>query len=236
MLDSIVNSAEGPGTVGSYGIKDLRAKIETTPLISNGFKNFLLQSIDDSQENIIEFRSRIEQWYDKSNERISGIYKRKAQWNILFLSLVITVALNADSVAFLRFFTNNPEQAQSVATLAERVTNDSLIIEKIENIKTQSNESDQELTPDEFSKIVSNIKSENIEYLKILEETKIPLGWNKSDLGYPSDFYSWLTKVLGLLITVLAVSLGAPFWFDTLNKLTNLRSSGNLKASQKGKG
>jgi hypothetical protein len=28
------------------------------------------------------------------------------------------------------------------------------------------------------------------------------------------------------LLTVFAVSLGAPFWFDLLNKLVNLRSAG----------
>jgi hypothetical protein len=33
-------------------------------------------------------------------------------------------------------------------------------------------------------------------------------------------------KAAGLAITVLAVSLGAPFWFDLLNKLANLRASG----------
>jgi len=34
-------------------------------------------------------------------------------------------------------------------------------------------------------------------------------------------------KLMGLFLTTGAVSLGAPFWFDVLNKLVNLRSSGN---------
>lgn len=34
------------------------------------------------------------------------------------------------------------------------------------------------------------------------------------------------TSVLGWLITALAVSLGAPFWFDLLNKIVRLRSTG----------
>jgi hypothetical protein len=33
-------------------------------------------------------------------------------------------------------------------------------------------------------------------------------------------------KLLGLLLTAIAVSLGAPFWFDVLNKIINLRSAG----------
>ncbi|HEX7593772.1 MAG TPA: hypothetical protein VF429_06335, partial [Anaerolineae bacterium] len=33
-------------------------------------------------------------------------------------------------------------------------------------------------------------------------------------------------KILGLLITTLAISLGAPFWFNLLKDIGNLRSSG----------
>jgi hypothetical protein len=33
-------------------------------------------------------------------------------------------------------------------------------------------------------------------------------------------------KILGLLVTAAAVTLGAPFWFDLLNKITNFRLSG----------
>ncbi|HZV44768.1 MAG TPA: hypothetical protein VFF90_09825, partial [Saprospiraceae bacterium] len=33
-------------------------------------------------------------------------------------------------------------------------------------------------------------------------------------------------KCLGFLITALAICLGAPFWFDLLNKLVRLRGTG----------
>jgi hypothetical protein len=36
----------------------------------------------------------------------------------------------------------------------------------------------------------------------------------------------WLLKIIGILFTVLAVTLGAPFWFDFLNKIVKIRSSG----------
>lgn len=35
-----------------------------------------------------------------------------------------------------------------------------------------------------------------------------------------------LSKLIGLLLTGIALSLGAPFWFDTLNKFINIRSAG----------
>ncbi|HEV7406799.1 MAG TPA: hypothetical protein VGO11_27870 [Chthoniobacteraceae bacterium] len=49
----------------------------------------------------------------------------------------------------------------------------------------------------------------------------------------PSDFAKYrldrshaLTAILGFLLTALAGSMGAPFWFDNLNKIITIRSSG----------
>jgi hypothetical protein len=50
----------------------------------------------------------------------------------------------------------------------------------------------------------------------------LPLGWD----GWPSGFTNWFSTLLGLVLTSAAVSLGAPFWFDSLSKLANLRNAG----------
>lgn len=45
----------------------------------------------------------------------------------------------------------------------------------------------------------------------------------------PFGAWRWskiLAKLVGLLLTAFALSLGAPFWFDTLNKIINIRSAG----------
>jgi len=43
----------------------------------------------------------------------------------------------------------------------------------------------------------------------------------------PQGSWGWLVKVFGLLLSILAISQGAPFWFDLLQKLVNLRLAGN---------
>ena len=47
----------------------------------------------------------------------------------------------------------------------------------------------------------------------------LPIGWD--DIGD-----DWFKRVIGWLITTAAISLGAPFWFDLLGKVANLRGSG----------
>jgi hypothetical protein len=41
-----------------------------------------------------------------------------------------------------------------------------------------------------------------------------------------SDRTWWIWKILGLFATALAISQGAPFWFDLLQKVVNLRLAG----------
>ncbi len=58
--------------------------------------------------------------------------------------------------------------------------------------------------------------------LNTLSAFDIPLGW----VVLPQTVFGWFLKVIGLILTTLAVSLGAPFWFDLLKRFTNPRSSG----------
>jgi hypothetical protein len=54
-----------------------------------------------------------------------------------------------------------------------------------------------------------------------ISSASLPIGW--SEFPKPDQ---WPTMVVGWLITAFAVSLGAPFWFDLLNKFVNIRASG----------
>jgi hypothetical protein len=62
-----------------------------------------------------------------------------------------------------------------------------------------------------------------------LQELGLPIGWNCSALqkvdirGKPKGWAEWLVKLLGLFISALAISMGAPFWFDVLKKMIGVR-------------
>ncbi len=60
----------------------------------------------------------------------------------------------------------------------------------------------------------------------------LPVGWDNDPLlstTPPGGTVFWMrlaSKVVGLLITTAAASLGAPFWFDLIQKLVPLRAAG----------
>ncbi|MBV8530972.1 MAG: hypothetical protein JO104_06615 [Candidatus Eremiobacteraeota bacterium] len=53
--------------------------------------------------------------------------------------------------------------------------------------------------------------------------TQLHLGWPDASIDSPGKF---VLKILGILLTAIALSLGAPFWFDTLSRFMNVRASG----------
>jgi hypothetical protein len=56
------------------------------------------------------------------------------------------------------------------------------------------------------------------------------LGWTRASV--PADLATWLQRIVGWIFTAIAVSLGAPFWFDTLSRFVNLRNTGNTPDKQ----
>jgi hypothetical protein len=57
-----------------------------------------------------------------------------------------------------------------------------------------------------------------------LEKTATPLGWSAPN---PQDgIWGWPLKILGLLISVGAATLGAPFWYRLLDRIGTLRNTG----------
>lgn len=72
------------------------------------------------------------------------------------------------------------------------------------------------LHPDLVSQL--NLEGHTTSEQVLTELKKLPIGWNSWEFN--------LTMLAGWLITASSSLFGAPFWFDTLQKLTNLRGAG----------
>jgi hypothetical protein len=82
---------------------------------------------------------------------------------------------------------------------------------------------------------------------KVNTNPKFLAAWNNDEFPgfdlFGASLFPWLwaivpTHLIGWIFTAIAASLGAPFWFDTLNKFMNIRAAGtapNEKDSDKSK-
>jgi hypothetical protein len=67
--------------------------------------------------------------------------------------------------------------------------------------------------PAQAAEVVSNI-----------EQLQLPFGWSADNR--PSGLKGWVGTIAGWLITIAALLLGAPFWFDVLSRLSRQRAVG----------
>lgn len=179
------------------------------------FQRVIRQAYSESHQNLETFRVRLERWFEMAMERNSGTYKKKAQSFTFYAAIFVTILLNVDSIKLASHFYDNPGEAKRIADQAEVYIN--------------TNQSLPENQTLEYEEIITIIQSD----IKRINELKLPIGWSNADFsnfkGSISDSISAvLFMIPGWIITIFAVSLGAPFWFDTLNKLVNLRSAGKM--------
>ncbi|MBT1704735.1 hypothetical protein [Chryseosolibacter indicus] len=211
-----------------YDFYTLKSSILQSKLLSTSMKRMLLQFHHESFSNIDSFKLKIATWFDEAMERNSGTYKSRAQNYALVISFVITILLNVDSLKLFSYFYVNKDVATKLANAAQHVVQDTALIQRIAILKNDSTRN-AALNEPLLNSISHDVKI-LLEQQETLTELNVPIGWNltAAELAkIKKEAGSWfLLKLLGWVVTAIAVSLGAPFWFDTLNKLVNIRSAG----------
>jgi hypothetical protein len=160
-------------------------------------KKALLALLQNAHGDLESAQKSIENWFDDTMDRASGWYKRKTQLVTVILAGLITILANADTVRIVR-------------TLQQSSTERAAVFEKAKIRLAQQAGSASPLSPDEKTALGGM------------------LGWTHEDLSglLKGDSWRMLDILFGWSLTIVAVSMGAPFWFDFLNKLMNIRNAG----------
>ncbi len=187
-------------------LDDVRQGIEKLP--ASPTRQALLSLVAATEKDVVEFQQKVEGWFNDSMDRASSWYKNRAQVILLVIGVVISVGLNVDTIKLAQTLWNNPVERQATVELAQKYID--------------SNQKPPQ-TPDEFKAQANQIAS-------VGNQLPFPFGWHAKP---PMDPLFWLETLAGWAITALALSLGAPFWFDTLNKFMQVRSA--VKPKEKGK-
>ena len=192
--------------------KALERKVEAIPdaQVKRAMKSILASAKAESDQwdkALARARTSVEDWFDDSMERVSGWYKRKTQLIVLALAVVVSGGLNIDTFVIGNVLSTDATLRASVVAAAEARAKQTPTVETL------------------ASSSVPALREE-------LKQLGLPMGWSWSSeedndpRKAPDDALGWLLKVAGVLFTAFAVALGAPFWFDLLNKFVDLRGGG----------
>ncbi|MEG4419477.1 hypothetical protein QUA70_12825 [Microcoleus sp. LAD1_D5] len=169
----------------------------------------------DTQEQLQRFQKEIEIWFDQSMERASGVYKRNARGVAILLGTAIAVAANADSIHIINRLSKDSMLRSTVNLYAEQ------LVEK--NARTKL---------DNLTSLRKVQKDVDI----ALDEVALPFGWSEQNslerdkqgnLLWPA----LIARLFGWILSGVAISMGAAFWFEALNKIINIRNAGKKPPS-----
>lgn len=197
----------------------LRATITRLPddALPANLKGSFVTLIDEAGGSFEKARENIEKWYDDAMDRVSGRFKRRTHWILLGIGLAASIGMNLDSINIIQTLAHNNDLRQTVVAAAENYAKTPL---------PTPDPAAGPQTPDaqynESVKRLDKIRGE-------INELGLPIGWSSKPLsedprGVPEG-WGWLLKIIGFMLTAMAVSQGAPFWFDLLNKIIVIRST-----------
>ncbi len=163
----------------------------------------------------------VETWFNDTMDRLSGWFTRSARWISFVIGLIIAIGLNVDTFVVANALWREPALRANVAEYAS------------ENYKRYP--PGQELGRVYIDSLRTNLSS-----------LELPMGWNTygpdstvvaRGAGWFDAKWSIATKwapqhFIGWLFTALAISLGAHFWFDALNRLIKIRAAGRSPAEE----
>jgi hypothetical protein len=170
--------------------------------------------LDQAKGDIAAFGQEIARWYDDIMDRASGWYRRQVNLMLFLIGFGVALVCNADTLMVSQILWQDQGRREAVAVYADRLAGSTL-------------QAQQQAMADAIKQNVDSIWG------------PLPIGWASSDGSsktppdklealrqVPATFWGVLNKAVGILFTALAASLGAPFWFDLLQKITKVRASG----------
>jgi flavin-binding protein dodecin len=190
-------------TIGTDLFSEAMKTIETIGI--NSVEAAAAGAVTQAQQRLEAIRVELERSFDEVMDRASGWYKRYVQWWLLGLAVVVVIGLNVNAFTVAERLWKDDTLRSTVVQQAQRAVGD------------DRPETPQSATP----KVVA-------EQIDQIEQLKLPIGWDSANTR--GEIWS---RIAGWLVTVLAVTLGAPFWFDALGKLSRLRGTGNREGTAK---
>jgi hypothetical protein len=176
-----------------------RLRLGAEALDNESIRSVVLSAINSSNGDTAAVRSAIEAWFNAGMDRVAGRYRRRTHWIVIAIATVITIGLNINTITIVRALEQDTALRQSIVERASTTgTNASLTGEQA---KTE------------------------------LNKVSLPIGWTNVVWPQPGQWRTGENVVAGImalagwLLTIFGISLGAPFWFDVLNKFIVVRAT-----------
>jgi hypothetical protein len=216
--------------------------------------------VKQADNEINQFREEIALWFDRSMSRSSGVYKRNAKGVAIIVGFLIAFVSNSDTFHIFNRLSSDENLREVITKRASEVSANGgaqpATREDLEKIKVNTDAVLRDVslpiswTPSNLVKqfdcppaqaLSQNSTSEqewNTMFATCLQKQQptedLPFEQKVLKLVEMATIYHpWaaIKMITGWFLSGLAIAMGAPFWFDLLGKVVNVRNTGAKPAS-----
>lgn len=181
----------------------------------------------DAGGQAARLQSNIENWYNDAMDRVSGWYKHYAQKVLIVIGFALAVGLNVDSIRVARMLWLDKDARATITAAASDYMGKH---PQLDSAQTADK-------PGSPAELAGNVRIAYQTFDGISKQSLLPVGWKRNPATYLAQWNDaamqkkFVVSLMGWIITAIALSLGAPFWFDLLNKFMVVR--GTVKPQEK---
>jgi hypothetical protein len=198
-----------PQQPGAITFADLQAGISALP--DGCVKSSLMAAIQTAHNDVGQAQAAIESWFNDAMDRVSGWYTRRSHLMAFLIAVVLSVSFNADTLSIANKLWVSPTLRQQIVSRAQAAN------AEIKDLITARYT--DPANPKPSRPAVQKPANADLAGVRHLTGQLGGLvGWTAGDPVWP--------HIPGWILTIIAVSLGAPFWFDLLNRFMSIRTSG----------
>jgi hypothetical protein len=224
------NAATSGSGTAQVNTQNVRASIQN--IVNPAVQRVLLTALDEAEGDFDRARKNVEAWFDSSMDRISGHYKRASQRIIFWIGLAVAVLMNVNAIRVAEYLYTHDAARAVVVAQAETAAGDTAYLQRTyEQART-----DLKALPIPLGWKGVDFglpgTQRTVERVVNGRKQKVPVMRTFSENGrrytvpVRRSFWEYVVSpVLGWLIVAFAATLGAPFWFDVLNKVMVIRST-----------
>jgi len=217
-------------------MKNIRALALQLELAHPELTNAARARIATLQQASSQFVAKINLWFDQTMDRTSERFTAHARYVTFFASLAVALALQLDTAALVSRLSTDDQLRNDMYRLATQPQTPQAPAADQQNPQAANDQ--KSAAPTNAAAPVAagtaiqltDIDRENLKDLMVNNVIGIPQSLNDWARRWHRD--NWMMKALGIILTALLLSLGAPFWYGALQNLLRLRSALATKDDQ----
>jgi hypothetical protein len=212
--------------------KDASTDPDQIKLVDPETAAYILDLWKEAEGDIVKFKSALENWFNRTMEQATEWYKRKIRIVLLVIGFMMAWFFNADTFQIIKSLSVDKVAREQLVSMANAYIESNRFILDTAKIKDAAVVEGLSKRLDSLLAVKRQLENDMKNASSILgsgcllpdTDANGETGFDCKDKIY-YFFRLFYHHFFGFLITAIAISLGAPFWFDLLNKLMSLKTS-----------